>query len=114
MSFNVSSSTDLVEVGKEFQYSIQIENRGTKSSNNVMLQILTPDAISIPQRTDRQKRQNKGVIVFEKIGSVPAKSSVTYVIKATPSAPGDCRVAFQLSSDDLEPLVKEENTRVYQ
>jgi uncharacterized repeat protein (TIGR01451 family) len=115
LSFSVSSSTDLVEVGKEFQYSIQIENRGTKSSNNVMLQILTPDAISILATDGPTKAtEQKGVIVFEKIGSVPAKSSVTYVIKATPSAPGDCRVAFQLSSDDLEPLVKEENTRVYQ
>ena len=80
-----------------------------------MLQILTPDAISILATDGPTKAtEQKGVIVFEKIGSVPAKSSVTYVIKATPSAPGDCRVAFQLSSDDLEPLVKEENTRVYQ
>ncbi len=115
LSFNVSSSTDLVEVGKEYQYSVQIENRGTKASNNVVLQILTPDAVSILATDGPTKAtEQKGVIIFEKIGSIPPKSSVTYVIKATPNASGDCRVGFQLSSDDLEPLVKEENTRVYQ
>ena len=115
LSFNVSSSTDLVEVGKEYQYSVQIENRGTKASNNVGLQIFTPDAVSILATDGPTKAtEQKGVIVFEKISSIPPKSSVTYIIKATPNASGDCRVGFQLSSDDLEPLYKEDNTRVYQ
>ena len=115
LSFNVTSSTDLVEVGKEFEYSIQIENRGTKASNNVVLQILTPDAISILATDGPTKATSRnGVVVFEKIASVPAKSSVVYKVKASPSAAGDCRVGFQLSSDDLEPLVKEENARVYE
>ena len=114
LSFNVHSSTDLVEVGKEFEYSIQIENRGTKASNNVVLQILPPDAIVILATDGPTKAENRdGVVVFQKIDSIPAKNSVTYKIKAKPMASGDCRVSFQLSSDDLEPLVKEENTRVY-
>ena len=114
LSFNVSSSTDLVEVGREFEYTVKIENRGTKESNNVVLQVLTTDAISILATDGPTKATSrKGVVVFEKIPSIPAKSSVTYKIKAKPNANGDCRVEFQLSSDDLEPLVKEENTRVY-
>ncbi len=115
LSFNVSSSTDLVEVGKEFEYSIQIENRGTKASNNVVLQILPPEAIKI-LATDgpTNARIKNGVIVFDKINSIPAKAHATYVVKASPNSAGDCRVEFQLSSDDLEPLTKEENTRVYQ
>lgn len=114
LSFNVSSSTDLVEVGREFEYTVKIENRGTKESNNVVLQILTTDAISILATDGPTKATSRnGVVVFEKIPSIPAKSSVTYKIKAKPNANGDCRVEFQLSSDDLEPLVKEENTRVY-
>lgn len=114
LSFNVSSSTDLVEVGREFEYTVKIENRGTKESNNVVLQVLTTDAISILATDGPTKATSRnGVVVFEKIPSIPAKSNVTYKIKAKPNANGDCRVEFQLSSDDLEPLVKEENTRVY-
>lgn len=115
LSFNVTSSTDLVEVGKEYEYAIQIENRGTKASNNVVLQILPPEAISILATDGPTKAtEQNGVVVFGKIATIPPKSNVTFKIKATPSVAGDCRVGFQLSSDDLEPLTKEENTRVYQ
>ncbi|MBQ7028667.1 MAG: hypothetical protein IJN32_00345 [Thermoguttaceae bacterium] len=60
----------------------------------------------------RHSQQN-GVFVFDAIREIPAKSAVTYKVKAVCEAVGDCRVRFQLSSDDLEPLVKEENVRVY-
>ena len=115
LSFSVTSTSDLIEVGKEFEYIVQIENRGTKSSTNVSLHMLMPEGISVLATDGPTKATNrKGVIVFEKIDVVPAKSSVTYKIKATPNIAGDCRVGFELSSDDLEPLVKEENTRVYE
>ncbi len=115
LSFTISSSADLVELGSEYEYTVEIVNRGTKASSNVELQIMAPNVVSI-LATDgpTQATNRKGVIVFDKIPEVAPKSTITYRIKASASQQGDCRVGFQLSSDDLEPLVKENNTRVYE
>ena len=115
LSFNVNSSTDLLEVGQDLEYSVQIVNSGTKASTNVILQILAPDAIEI-KATDgpTDAKRIDGVIVFDNLAEIKPKSSVTYRVKAHANASGDCRIGFQLSSDDLEPLRKETNTRVYE
>lgn len=115
LSFTISSSADLVELGSEYEYTVEIVNRGTKASSNVELQIMAPSVVSI-LATDgpTQATNRKGVIVFDKIPEIAPKSTITYRIKASASQQGDCRVGFQLSSDDLEPLVKENNTRVYE
>ncbi|MDO5308519.1 MAG: hypothetical protein Q4G03_03365 [Planctomycetia bacterium] len=115
LSYNVTSSADLIETGKELEYTIQIVNRGTKESTNVILQVLAPEALNV-LATDgpTQAVKRDGVVVFDKIPEIPAKTTVTYKIKVNAVQSGDCRVGFQLSSDDLEPLGKEVNTRVYQ
>lgn len=115
LSFNVSSSADLVESGKELEYTIQIVNNGTKASSNVILQILAPEAIAILATDGPSQATNRnGVVVFDRIPEIGPKSSATYKVKASANQAGDCRVGFQLSSDDLDPLVKEVNTRVYE
>ena len=115
LSFNATSSADLLEVGKDLEYSIQIVNNGTKASSNVVLQILAPDAIEIKATDGPTDAKNfNGVIVFDTLPEIKPKSTVTYRVKAHANASGDCRVGFQLSSDDLEPLRKEVNTRVYE
>lgn len=115
LSFNVISNADLVEVGKEFEYEITIVNNGTKASSNVILQILAPDAIAILATDGPTQATNRnGVVVFDRIPEIGPKSTSVYKVKAKANQAGDCRVGFQLSSDDLEPLVKETNTRVYE
>ena len=115
LSFNVTSSADLVEVGNELEYTITIVNNGTKASSNVVLQILAPEAISILATDGPTQATNRnGVVVFDRIPEIGAKSSTTYKVKASANQAGDCRIGFQLSSDDLDPLVKETNTRVYE
>ncbi len=114
LSYSVKTSPNPVEIGKEIVYEIQLANRGTKASTNATLQIAAPEALKIVSvdGPTRHSQQN-GVFVFDVIREIPAKSAVTYKVKAVCEAVGDCRVRFQLSSDDLEPLVKEENVRVY-
>lgn len=115
LSFTISSSADLVRLGSDYEYTVEIVNRGTKASSNVELQIMAPSVVSI-LATDgpTQATNRKGVIVFDKVPEIAPKSTITYRIKASASQQGDCRVGFQLSSDDLEPLVQENNTRVYE
>ncbi|MBR5242724.1 MAG: DUF11 domain-containing protein, partial [Thermoguttaceae bacterium] len=114
LSYAVKTSPNPVEIGKEIVYEIQLANRGTKASTNATLQIAAPEALKIVsvEGPTRYSQQN-GAVVFDAIREIPAKSAVTYKVKAHCEAVGDCRVRFQLSSDDLEPLVKEENVRVY-
>ena len=115
LSFSATSSDALVEAGRELEYTIQIVNNGTKASSNVVLQILAPEAISILATDGPTQASNRnGVVVFDRIPEIGPKSSATYKVKASANQAGDCRVGFQLSSDDLEPLVKELNTRVYE
>ncbi|MGI6401400.1 MAG: hypothetical protein ACOX0A_04730 [Thermoguttaceae bacterium] len=115
LSFNVSSSLDLIESGKELEYTVTIVNNGTKASSNVTLQILAPEAISILATDGPTQATNRnGVVVFDRIPEIGPKSTATFKIKASANQAGDCRVGFQLSSDDLDPLVKEINTRVYE
>ena len=114
LSYAVKTSPNPVEIGKEIVYEIQLANRGTKASTNATLQIAAPEALKIVsvEGPTRYSQQN-GAFVFDVVREIPAKSAVTYKVKAVCEAVGDCRVRFQLSSDDLEPLVKEENVRVY-
>ena len=114
LSYAVKTSPNPVEIGKEIVYEIQLANRGTKASTNATLQIAAPEALKIVsvEGPTRYSQQN-GAVVFDVVREIPAKSAVTYKVKAVCEAVGDCRVRFQLSSDDLEPLVKEENVRVY-
>ena len=115
LSFSATSSDALVEAGRELEYTIEIVNNGTKASSNVVLQILAPEAISILATDGPTQASNRnGVVVFDRIPEIGPKSSATYKVKASANQAGDCRVGFQLSSDDLEPLVKELNTRVYE
>ena len=114
LSYAVKTSPNPVEIGQEIVYEIQLANRGTKAATNATLQIAAPEALKIVsvEGPTRYSQQN-GAFVFDVVREIPAKSAVTYKVKAVCEAVGDCRVRFQLSSDDLEPLVKEENVRVY-
>ena len=115
LSFSATSSDALVEKGNELEYTIEIVNNGTKASSNVILQILAPEAISILATDGPTQASNRnGVVVFDRIPEIGPKSTATYKVKASANQAGDCRIGFQLSSDDLDPLVKEINTRVYE
>ena len=115
LAFSATSSDALVESGRELEYTVEIVNNGTKASSNVVLQILAPEAISILATDGPTQASNRnGVVVFDRIPEIGPKSTATYKIKASANQAGDCRIGFQLSSDDLEPLVKEINTRVYE
>jgi hypothetical protein len=48
------------------------------------------------------------------MGVLPPKDEKIYRIRAKGIRPGDLRVSFQLTTDDMKtPVTKEESTRVY-
>ena len=114
LSYEVRSLSDPVEVGKEAQYEIRLTNRGTKNSSNINIQILIPDEMKIVGSDGpTQYRPIAGGVRFDRLDSVAPKATVVYKIRAVCSKPGDHRIKTQVSSDDMELLVKEESTRVY-
>lgn len=114
LSYEVKSLSDPVEVGKEALYEVQLANRGTKVSTNIHLRIQIPDEMKIIE-TDgpTQYRVMPGGVQFDRLDALGPKELVVYKIKAICSQPGDHRIRTQVSSDDMELLVKEESTRVY-
>ncbi|MDO4585884.1 MAG: hypothetical protein Q4C95_01155 [Planctomycetia bacterium] len=114
VSYEVKALTDPVEVGRDAVYEIRIANRGTKESKNVSLQIFLPEQMKI-LASDGPTRCNEkvGGVFFDSIPKLDAKSEVVYKIKAVCSVPGDHRIKVQVSSDDLEPLIKEESIRIF-
>lgn len=114
LAYEVRSLTDPVEVGKEALYEVRISNRGTKASTNINMSILIPAEMKIiSSEGPTAYRENDKGVTFARLNSLDPKQEAVYRISATCSKPGDHRIKVQVSSDDMELLVKEESTRVY-
>ena len=114
LSYEVTSLSDPVEVGRDALYEIKISNRGTKESTNVLLAILLPEPMEVVEADGPTRyTPQSGGIAFGPLGKIAAKEEVVYKLKTRCSLPGDHRVKVQVSSDDMEPLVKEESIRVF-
>jgi uncharacterized repeat protein (TIGR01451 family) len=114
--FQVSSTANPIEVGGETIYEAHIENRGSKTSNNIRLTVelppqLKPIAVDAPMRDNRL---DNGRIVFGNLARLAPKTNATFQIKVKGVQPGDLRTRFVLQTDEMQlPVTKEEPTRVY-
>ncbi|MDD3586555.1 MAG: hypothetical protein PHQ75_05190 [Thermoguttaceae bacterium] len=114
LAYEVRSLTDPVEVGKEAVYEVRISNRGTKASTNINMSILIPAEMKIIASDGPTAFHENGKgVTFQRLDSLDPKKEAVYRIRAVCSKPGDHRIKVQVSSDDMELLVKEESTRVY-
>ena len=114
LSFSAASLSDPVEVGQEAVYEIRISNRGTKESKNVNLAVMLPESMEIVEADGPTRYSPQtGAAVFAPLAQVGAKEEVVYKLTMRCSAIGDHRMKVQVSSDDMQPLVKEESVRVY-
>ncbi|MDO5566053.1 MAG: hypothetical protein Q4G59_05305 [Planctomycetia bacterium] len=114
LAYEVRSLTDPVEVGKEAIYEVRISNRGTKASTNINMSILIPAEMKIIASDGPTAFHENGKgVTFGRLDSLDPKKEAIYRVRAVCSKPGDHRIKVQVSSDDMELLVKEESTRVY-
>ena len=116
MYFEVADMQDPVEVGGQTLYEIRVVNQGTKEATNVQLAAELPpglQAIAAEGPTPQAQAPRPNIILFQPLRRLAAKADVTYRIRVEGVQPGDFRLRAQVSTDDIEPITKEESTRVY-
>jgi uncharacterized repeat protein (TIGR01451 family) len=102
-------------VGGQASYEVRVVNTGSKSASNVQVVAVLPAEMAPIDATGptASKLQDKK-IVFQPIGRLAPKEEKVYRFRAEATAAGDLRVRVQLSSDEIQqPITQEESTRVF-
>ncbi len=113
-SFQITDTSDPVEVGGETTYQIRVFNQGSKAASNVQLSVLLPPELRVVAAEPGVRQSaDPGRVVFDPLQRLAPKAETTYRIRVQAIKPGNHRVRAQLSADEMEPVTKEESTRVY-
>jgi uncharacterized repeat protein (TIGR01451 family) len=115
MTFEIVGDTNLVELGKNVTYEIRVANRGTKAADNVRVRVTLAEGMSfVKAEGGRITAENGGIVQFETIPQLGAKTEHVYRLIARCQMEGDHRLNVQVISDDLRSAItKEESTRVF-
>ncbi len=115
LTFEVSDSEGLIEVGGKTTYEIVVANQGSKTATNVqVVAIMPPGLRALSGQGDSQHTVQGDRIMFSPLPQLAPKGETTFRIQAQGTRPGDQRVRVMIQSDDLQqPITKEVNTRVY-
>ncbi|MDR3110942.1 MAG: DUF11 domain-containing protein [Planctomycetaceae bacterium] len=116
VSFSVKCLTDLVEVGRDTTYEVNVVNRGTKESTNIVVGVQLSKGMAFVNADGPAKHKAAdGIVEFTALPSLDAKQEKTYRVTARCLDDGDHRISVKLISDELQaPITKEESTRVIQ
>ena len=114
LSFSVTDLEDPIEVGAETIYEIRVSNPGSKAASNVRVVGLAPSGLRIVGGKGGESHQIEGDrISFSPIASLAPKAEVAFQVRAVAETDGDLRLRVEISSDEVQPVVKEEPTKVY-
>ncbi len=113
--FEVADLADPIELRGETAYDIRVINQGSKAATNVQITAFMPTELKFLSAEGATRYRVDGQrIVFDALGTLPAKSETVYRIRAQGTQVGDVRLKVQLVTDDIrQPITKEESTRVY-
>jgi uncharacterized repeat protein (TIGR01451 family) len=113
--FQVADTVDPIEVGGQTTYEVRVMNQGSKAATGVRLEVLLPPELQpVAAEGDTRHMVETNRVVFDGLAQLSPKADTTYRVRVKAVKPGDLRVRFQLSSDDMQtPVMKEESTRVY-
>jgi uncharacterized repeat protein (TIGR01451 family) len=115
MLFQVADTADPIELGGETTYEVRVVNQGSKAASNVRLTVVLPPELQ-PVAAEGPTRHalDGDRVIFDGMAMLAPKDEKIYRIRAKGIRPGDLRISFQLSTDDMKtPVTKEESTRVY-
>ena len=114
ITFEIVGDANLVEVGKDVTYEVRVANRGTKAAENVKVRVALAEGMSFVRAEGGRFQTNAGIVQFEPIPLLAAKSESVYRLAARSQVDGDHRINVQVISDELRvPITKEESTRVF-
>jgi uncharacterized repeat protein (TIGR01451 family) len=115
LTFEIVGDSNLVEIGKDATYEVRVTNRGTSTAANVKVRVALAEGMSfVKAEGGRYQAGSNGIVQFETIPLLGAKSEHVYRFSARCLTEGDHRLNVQVISDDLRlPITKEESTRVF-
>jgi uncharacterized repeat protein (TIGR01451 family) len=112
--FEVRDLEDPIEVGRETGYEIRVINQGTKAATNVQVAVALPDGMQvISAEGETRHSPHPSGILFAPIRQLAPKADTVYRLKVLCRAAGDQRVTVEVKTDDLQPIRREESTRVF-
>lgn len=115
VTFDVRGDDEAIEVGGETTYKIHVVNEGTMAATNLQVAAMFPPELK-PLEAEGPARYaiDRHTVQFDTIPRLDPKGEATFQVRAKATAPGDLRVKAQVQTDDMrQPVLKEENTRVY-
>lgn len=106
---------DPVEVGTETTYEIRVLNQGTAASTGVQIIATVPKEMTTKSASGPTAHRQQGQqVIFEPIPKLAARADALFRVRVVGQEPGDLRFKVQLTCDQLQrPVYEEESTRVY-
>jgi len=112
---DVSDRDDPVEVAGETAYVIRVSNQGSKPASNVQVAAVLPaqmEFVSAEGPTDGNQEGER--VIFEPLASLAPGQTQQYQVHVICRQPGSTRFrAFLRTAETTEPVIEEEQTRVY-
>lgn len=115
LSFQISDLADPLAVGGQASYEVRVVNTGSKSASNVqVVAILPTEMAATDAKGPTASKLVDGKIVFQPIVRLAPKEEQVFQFRAEATKAGDLRVRVQLTSDEIQqPITQEESTRVF-
>jgi uncharacterized repeat protein (TIGR01451 family) len=113
--FQVTPSGNPVEIGKQINYVITVENTGSQAANDVEIAVVIPPELKLVKVSGPSKETIAGQnITFAKVSGVKPAQTLTYTIQVEGVKQGDVRFHAELRGETLtSPVLKEAPTTIY-
>ncbi len=114
LTFQITDSSDPIEIGGETMYEIRLSNSGSRNDSNVRVQLQLPQGIELVSSDADAETNGRGLVAFAPRAELAAGGDVVYRVKAKGVAPGTHLIkTVVLSDQSTVPVTKEESTMVY-
>jgi hypothetical protein len=106
---------DPVEVGAETSYEIRVVNQGTAACTGLQIVATVPNEMATRDAEGPSTYRIQGQqVIFAPLPKLASHADVLYRVKVRGIKPGDVRFKVQMSCDQLQrPVYEEESTHVY-
>jgi uncharacterized repeat protein (TIGR01451 family) len=106
---------DPVEVGAETSYEIRVVNQGTAACTGLQIVATVPgEMMPLDAEGPSSHRIQGQQVIFAPLPKLASHADVLYRVKVKGIKPGDVRFTVQMSCDQLQrPVCEQESTRVY-
>lgn len=115
LMLEVVDRDDPVEVGSQTTYEIRVVNQGTSASTGIQVVATLPKELTPVEAIGPTGHRIQGQqVLFEPMPKLAARADALFRIKVSAQHPGDVRFKVQLSANQLQsPILEEESTRIY-